>query len=154
MKSLNTYIITEIENKEIEDILKYILSLRFNEENRHKFIYNHISNFSGILEEAKKIKFQYLLGAFFKDPTNTAILFEIKKAYKETSQYDERRYYSYRMSEPINLPYGIAQTIMKECKEYPIVISSLAEKTCRLYANEKFKAVGETAKNEKWFEGN
>src|SRR3989339_20204 len=153
-KSQHIYIITEIENKEIEDILKYILSLRFNEENRHKFIYNHISNFSGILEEAKKIKFQYLLGAFFKDPTNTAILFEIKKAYKETSQYDERRYYSYRMSEPINLPYGIAQTIMKECKEYPIVISSLAEKTCRLYANEKFKAVGETAKNEKWFEGN
>ena len=153
-KSQQRYLIKEIENIDIQDILRYILCFRFDDESKHKYVYSHFSSFDGILEDAKKIKFQYLLGVFFKDPANTANLFEIKKAYKETYQYDEGRYYSYRLSESIELPYDIAKIVMNECKEYPIIISSLAEKTCRLYANEKFKAVGETAKNEKWFEGN
>ena len=41
---------------------------------------------------------------------------------------------------------------MGDCKNYPKIITILAEKSCRIKANEHLKPVGEVANNEKWFE--
>jgi hypothetical protein len=43
---------------------------------------------------------------------------------------------------------------MINCKDYPKLISSMAEKTCRQYSNEHLKPIGEIALEEKWFENN
>lgn len=152
-KSQQKFIEDEFHLNKTDDILKYIVSLRFDYESRQKYMFNHISDSSGVLEDTARIKFQYLIGIFMKDPTNKSILYDIKIAYKSINNFDEGRYYRHRFDELIEMPYEIAKTIMEECKEYPIIISSLAEKTCRLYANEKLKAVGEIAKKEKWFDG-
>ena len=137
----------------MQDEIKYILSLRFDDNNSQNFIYNNIKSFTGVLEEAVEIKFQYLINTYLREPTNINILKEIKNLYKNIYQYDERLYYRHRMIEPIKIPFEIAKTIMQDCKDYPRIISSLAEKSCRLYASEHLKPVGEIAKNEKWFEG-
>ncbi len=49
-------------------------------------------------------------------------------------------------------PYEIAKEIMVECVNYPKAITVIAERVCRLHANENLKAIGEIAKNEHWFE--
>ncbi len=155
-KSQQNCIIRELEHNNTQDIIKYIVSLRFNYKTREEYIYNHISNCEGIWENVRNMKFQYLINTFLKKP-NAKILNEVKEIYKNISchkilylQYRRR----HRFDEKIKIPYKIAVTIMKECKEYPVVISSIAEKTCRRYASEKLRAVGETAKIQNWFEDN
>jgi hypothetical protein len=41
---------------------------------------------------------------------------------------------------------------MKEPISFPWVITSLAEKACRLYANKNANIVGKTAIDKKWFD--
>ena len=41
---------------------------------------------------------------------------------------------------------------MEDSKNYPKSIVCEAEQSCRLFANENVKPVGEIANNEKWFE--
>jgi hypothetical protein len=41
---------------------------------------------------------------------------------------------------------------MADSKSYPRSIASMAEKSCRLYANENVKIVGQIANEKKWFD--
>ena len=152
-KSQQKFIIKELERNNTQDIIKYIVSLRFDYKIREEYIYNHVSNFDGIFEGVINAKFQYLIRKFMNKPS-TKILNEIKEIYKNIACHKRLYYRRHRFAEKTKMPYKIAVAIMKEYKEYPIIISSVAEKTCRRYANEKFKAVGETAKIENWFEEN
>jgi hypothetical protein len=54
----------------------------------------------------------------------------------------------------LELTYETSKMIMSNCKDYPKLISSQAEKICRLYANENLKPIGDTASLEKWFDEN
>jgi len=147
------YIEKEIKDKKDIDEIKYLLSLRFDRNNGQSFIYNNIEKYNNILQNTLEIKFQYLINAFLKEPSDTDILEELKVTYRSINQYDFRHYSLYN-KEQINLPYDIAKTIMEDCKNYPKIITVLAEKACRIYANEHLIAIGEIAKNEKWFDEN
>lgn len=152
-KMQQKYIIKEMSGKENHDGIKYILSLRFDSINSQKFIYNNINEHSENIETTLEIKFQYLISSYLEEPTNTIVLEKIKSLYRNIYQYDERHYYGLHTNKPIKIPYEIAKKIMEDCKDYPKIISSLAEKYCRSYANEHLTPVGETAEKEKWFEG-
>lgn len=41
---------------------------------------------------------------------------------------------------------------MADCKKFPKVIAVLAERSCKINANEQLKPVGEVAEKDKWFE--
>ena len=66
--------------------------------------------------------------------------------------HNYRFYYSkHYLDEKKSIPFDIAKIIMEDTKNYPGLIVYLAEKSCRSYANEQIKPVGEIAKNDKWF---
>jgi hypothetical protein len=152
-KSQQSYITTEFQKIKNEDEIKYLLSLRFDQNNGVIFIYNNIEDFNGVLANTLEPKFEYLITTFLKVPSDLKILEEIKSIYKKIKHYDVGNYH-YHSSSQVKIPYEIAKMIMLECKNYPKFIAVLAEKSCRLYANSHVKPIGEIAKNEKWFEGN
>ncbi|MEQ1587186.1 MAG: hypothetical protein ABL895_14960, partial [Cyclobacteriaceae bacterium] len=82
------------------------------------------------------------------------VLNEVKETYATAINYEENHfYYNNRFRNGIKeLPIEIANLIMAESINYPRVIASFAERSCRLYANKHVKAVGQIAKNESWFE--
>jgi hypothetical protein len=118
------------------------------------YVYRNIQKYTGLTENANRQKFQYLLVSFMKDPSNSSLLSEIKSLYKETQTYDEGRTLRQRQNEFFKMPYSVAIQIMKECKEYPRLISAAAEGVCRKFANENARLVGEVAREGKWFQDN
>lgn len=144
---------TLLESENISDEVKYALSHRF-DNNKEKFIYNNIEKNTGVFLNTVEIKFKYLVNKFLANPKNEELLDEIKKMYQNIYLYDERHYYEYNNNDVIKIPLKIAKTIMSNCKDYPKIISSLAEKTCRQYSNEHLTPIGEIANRVKWFENN
>ena len=154
-KTQQEYLKGELQSKNNHDEIKYLLSYRYdNYYVRQKYIYENIKKDSGILERIVDDKFQYLVDTYLKEPANTDILKKIKILYPKIHQSYDRHYYARQTNEPKNIPYETAKTIMQDCKSYPIMISSLAEKSCRQYANEHLTPVGKIANKEKWFDGN
>lgn len=144
----------DIFEKNIEmDLLIYLLSFRFEEFERKKYIYNYVKYPKVDTRQIAEIKFEYIVYAYLENTRNTNLLDEIQKSYKYIQQFDERHfYYRRRNGYEKKIPYEIAKKIMKNCNDYPRVISSLAEKACRNYANKNLRPVGEVAKNCNWFE--
>jgi len=140
-----------LNDQECSDEIKYILSCRFEERMGEKIIYKYIKNVNKKLEKTIEIKFEYLVRKYLSDPKDLVTLQEIKQAYSKIFFYEERHYYSLNQNNPTKMPYEIAKQIMSECKDYPRIISSLAEKTCRVNANKNLKLIGEIAHAEKWF---
>lgn len=68
------------------------------------------------------------------------------------TEYISHLYFRFQNDNNIKIPIDIAKNIMNDSKSYPIVIASIAEKSCRLYANKNVKAVGKIAKEKKWFD--
>jgi hypothetical protein len=141
------------EGKSSEEI-QYILSQRFENSNKEKFIYNNITKNTGVFKKIEEIKFEYLVNKFLINPKEESLLYEIRDMYKNICFYNERHYYGYESNEGSKIPLNIAKIIMENCKDYPKLISSIAEKKCRQYSNENLKPIGEIAKRENWFESN
>ena len=136
------------------DEIKYILSLRFEDLSSQKYLYKNLEKYTGVLANFVEKKFKYLVRTYLEKPTEITILEEIEILYKHISDYDEKYYFRNNSDDSIEIPFEIAQKIMKNRIAYPRIICSFAEKSCRLYANEHLKPIGEIAKVEKWFEGN
>lgn len=149
--SQQVFIEREISMKRNQDELKFILSLRFEDANGQKFVYKNINKSTGVLERTIEVKFRYLIQSFLKNPVDASILNKVKLLYRDLNHTGDRYHYSNRGNEEVKIPYETAKLIMRDCKEYPRIISSLAEKSCRLYANEHLTPVGAIAKKEKWF---
>ncbi|MDR2979779.1 MAG: hypothetical protein LBV02_05000 [Bacteroidales bacterium] len=87
------------------------------------------------------------------------ILNEIKEYYTSFSYCDIDDEYLFHpflqyhhIESDVNIiPVDIARNIMNEPKSYPRIIASIAEKYCRLYANENMKIVGKIANENNWF---
>jgi hypothetical protein len=92
---------------------------------------------------------QYLIKS-----NDKSILQEIKGIYSTFVKYGKRYmpYHRYYQNEEFKIPIEIAQEIMLESKNYPRIIASIAERSCRLYANKHIVAVGQVAQDEKWFD--
>lgn len=144
--------VLESENS-IEEV-KYILSQRFDQNNKDKFIYKNIKKNTGVFQKAIEMKFEYLVNKFLVNPRDEILLNEIKEMYKSIPFFDERHYFRFRSNGDTKIPLETARLIMSNCKDYPKLISSMSEKMCRQYSNEHLKPIGEIALEDKWFVNN
>lgn len=144
-----------LKNKENFEIMKYLFSLRSAEKNRIDFIYSSIKNIpEPIFDEIVEIKYEYLVKKFIDEGNDFLILEEIKKYYTQMpfSNFNAIYYSSYYLENVTPMPLDLARKIMESSILYPRLIVSLAEKSCRQFANKNVKAVGRIAEVEKWFD--
>lgn len=142
-----------LKNNKLTSRFMYLFSLRLDDSARSEFVFKHMKDQYNDIAQVREMRFRYAMEHYLNYPDNTLLLSKIKEYYENINRYDERLYFrAFHHSEMIKIPYEIAKKIMEDCKNYPILISLLAEKACRLYSNEHQKPVGETAKNEHWFE--
>jgi hypothetical protein len=129
----------------------YLLSLRIEGEDRFKFVYENISDYTGVLRPVIRVKLDFMINLFMKTPNDTKLLLEIKEVYKNVNNYDDRFSRLRNSEESIEMSFEVAKEIMANCKDYPKSISSMAERSCRIYANSKLIPIGKIAENENWF---
>jgi len=146
----------ELKDSNASYLSKYLVTCRFPDESQEKFIYMYIEDYSEDFLDIVELKLEYLINKFLSSSSkDNSILEEIKKVYSKVKRYDSRYYYMrrhYYAKESIDVfPVEMARKIMEECKKYPRLISSLAEKSCRLYAHKELRPVGNIAQEEKWF---
>ena len=142
-----------VERENISDEVKYLISFRFPRENRGLFIYKHINENLGFINRILDIKLEYLVKNYLASPYNYDLLQEIKEIYGRTSTFNERVFlYRFLSDVTPEIPYEVSKEIMENYMKYPRVIASFAEKSCRIYANERIKPIGKIAKEENWFE--
>lgn len=152
-KPQKEFIFSKVEEEIQSDVFKYFISLRIDAQSRNKFVYENITSNPKFIEEIAEAKLCYLVDEYLSNPSDVRMLNRIKSLYAESTLYKMNSYYLHHLSRKnITIPFDMAKKIMSDCKSYPKRISMMAEKSCRLNAYDSFKAVGETAKTDKWFE--
>jgi len=143
-----------LSKENISDKLKYVILHRFGEGDKQRFIYLNIKNCQDVSEEITELRLNYLVELYLNKSNDRSILQEIKDIYSTFIKYGEHYmpYYHYSRNEEFKIPIEIAQEIMLESKNYPRIIASVAERSCRLNANKHLIAVGQVAQDEKWFD--
>jgi hypothetical protein len=123
------------------------------EKNRLHFLYNNIDDKGDSMYDVLNMKLNYLIERFITDTSNEILLNSIKVIYNNLDSYVERYQFNRnRYIEDIEIPLKIAREIMSNCKQYPRIIASIAEKSCTLHAVKNAIPVGEIAKKNKWFD--
>lgn len=139
-----------------EDLIKIIVGLRFSENLRNDFIYKNVHEITDcFVEELREIKFEYSINSFLNQTGDESVLDDIKKYYSLLNNYSFNDYLfhkHYYQNSTKEIPIDIAKKIMEDAKSYPRIIASMAEKSCRQYANKKIIAVGKIANDKKWFD--
>jgi hypothetical protein len=151
-KAQQTYIENEIKGKTNCDEVKYVLGQRFNDEKGEEFIFKNVRKYTGVLKKGIETKFQYLVTTFLSKPNTVSVLNEIQKIYGQVPKYERRHHRLSYGDSQITIPYGNSKTIMSDSSAFPAVLTSLAEKSCSVYANKHLQPVGKTAIDERWFE--
>lgn len=139
--------------------IQYLISCRFPQEICEEYLLYHDSNLFDIFKtDVVSAKLDSLILKYLKKTKEIDLLNEIKEHYKLSSSYYTgngqmfHKYIQMSNNENIVIPVDIAKSIMEAPKSYPRIIASIAEKSCRLYANENVKIVGEIADNDRWFD--
>lgn len=144
---------THLKFKPNSNNLKLVLSLRFSDDDRKKFIYDNFDLNSCIFDEVISLRLDYLIDKYIERPNDLPLLNELKLTYTKCKYYDKRYLYYERHRKVVTeIPIDIAKQIMANSKEYPRIIASYAERSCRIFANKNIKAVGKIAQEEQWFE--
>jgi hypothetical protein len=149
-----------IQNTSLSFELKYLICLRLPKNIRENFIYSQDNTITSIFKiDIAREKFEFLVSKYLKDTNNRIILEQIKMQYKLFSDFDITYENLYRHfirfhneSRSVRIPIDISKDIMNDPLSYPRIIASIAEKMCRLYANENVNIVGKIADKEKWFD--
>lgn len=151
-KSEQKIIENGIRENNVSANLIYLLGSRIGNERRGKFIYEFITDYSQIPENALNLKLEYLTNKFYNKPTDNGVLSEIKDCYTKIGNVDLRDYILERNRARVEkLPLVTSQIILKDCKSYPRKIVLVAEMSCKLEANKRLKPVGVIAEEDKWF---
>jgi hypothetical protein len=135
----------------IIDKLKYIICLRFEQEERAQLIYFNTDDYQD--QNILNLKLEYLIGEYFSDAKNEELLDSIKIIYHQLTNFSNK-YLFHRVHSRLEttiIPLDIANKIMADSKSYPRIIASVAEKSCKSYAFQNTVAVGEIAKANNWF---
>lgn len=158
-KSQAKEMIDSLRFKSLPFEIQYLISARFPTKMREEFLFIQDENKPTIFNsDIIKSKFESLISKYVKNVKNVKLLEEIKACYELFPNCDINYTYMYHRylrlddSERTLIPIDIATSIMKSSKFYPRIIVSLAEKSCRLYANENVRIVGQIANDEKWFD--
>lgn len=141
------------QGKKINEEVLYLFSYRLSNSTRTRFIYENISKSTSKLKDIDDIRLSFLIDSFLKN-NDASILCEIKITYTNLASFSEKLYNRsfYYVDDVSGLPIELAREIMMDVKSYPRMITSIAERTCRLHANKNVKFVGEIAIEENWFE--
>jgi hypothetical protein len=139
---------------------KYLFSFRLPKKTREDFICDQTNGGTSIFKvDIMKTKFESLVMKYLNNMSDRVILNKIKEHYKLFSNFDITYEYLFNRTirfhneyDSSNIPITIAKDIMKNPISYPRIIASIAERKCRLCANEKVKIVGEVASKKKWFD--
>ena len=137
-----------------------LISFRFPNEMREKFLCKQDNETSNIFKtEIVNAKFESFVRRYLENADNNNLLDQIKEYYQLLSNYDfdddyiyHRHFRRHNDREFVSIPIEIAKQIMEDSKSYPRIIASMAEKSCRLYANENVNIVGKIANDQKWFD--
>jgi hypothetical protein len=159
-KSQAKEIVDFLQSKSSPFEIKYLISYRLPSEIQKEFICSQNNDISEVFKvDIIKTKFESLINKYLKNAYNEKLLANIKEYYTLFSNCDindEYIYHRYLDTFESNnhsiIPIDIARGIMEESKSYPRAVTSIAEKSCRLYANEHLKIVGQIANDEKWFD--
>jgi len=138
----------------------YLVSFRLPKKLREYFICNQNTDKNNVFRtDIIKEKFESLVNRYMENMNDKKLLNQIKKQYKLFSNFNIDYEYlynqfirQYHRNDFNNIPINIAKDIMRDPLSYPRIIASIAEKKCRLFANENVKIVGEIASESKWFE--
>jgi hypothetical protein len=133
------------------DEVKYFISLRFNRRDG-SFVYENVKNAYGSLSIINEENLGHLITQFFYNSHDQDILSKIKELYPKVKTMSNLRYIAYSVRNTAVMPYELAKTIMENPKEYPQIISTAAERSCRRHAIENLMPVGKIAEVERWFE--
>lgn len=147
--------ITFLKGSNSNEMFNYMISFRLSESTRDEFIYKEIGGESNLLsDEIYEVKFDYLVGEYFRNPNDIDLLNRIKEVYSALPNFSFHDYIFYRHyhENKVIIPYEISKNIMADAKSYPRIIASMAEKACRQYANREIIHVGKIANDEKWFD--
>lgn len=136
--------------------LKSLLSFRIPYKRRENFLYNNKFDENDAINFFSEGKLNFLIEKYLRDTSDKKILNEIKTHYLSSDfQYTRdiifRNRYLVHQNESVRIPFDIAKEIMCQSKNYPRIISYIAEKSCRSHANQEIMAVGEIAKRNDWF---
>lgn len=136
----------------VSDETKLLLSTRGEQHERMKFINKNITTYTAKTAEAASISLEYLVYDYLQSPKDTDKLMKVKTAYKSnTNIVKSNIFYSYHIKDRVQIPLDLAKQIMLDPKSYPRLIGSIAEKSCRQYANKNVVPVGRIAEEMGWF---
>jgi hypothetical protein len=145
------YIEKTFELGTMSDKLKYIICLRFEPQDRAYLIYWHTDDFDD--QNILNLKLEYLIDKYFNKTDDEDLLQSIKDIYHRITMFSNKYLYrSQNRLEGTIIPLEIAKKIVTDSKDYPSIVASIAERSCKSYAFQHTVAVGEIAKANKWFD--
>jgi hypothetical protein len=122
---------------------------------RGKMIFDHLSS-EGVLDSSlNSERLEHIIQVYFSDTSNEDILGKVKDVYRNVTKIDKQffRYgYHLRYGKDLRIPIRIAEIIMSDSREYPWIVTAIAEKSCRDNANSILIPVGTTAVMNGWFD--
>jgi hypothetical protein len=102
-----------------------------------------------------EFQLHFLIEKFYLEPKNKNLLLQIKDIYSRITVFRVKHLYSphhINLREKKMIPYKVAKKIMKKQKEYPRMIVSEAEISCKRHAEKNITPVGIIAIKQKWFD--
>ena len=142
----------EISKNKVSFKLIYLLSIRLKNEKRGEFIYNFITDYSKIPQDALNLKLEYLSHRLLEESTNKSILSEIKDCYAKSQDINTLNHIlQTRNYNTEKLPLVTSQTILNNTKSYPRNIVAVAKMSYESEINKKLKTIGKIAKEDGWF---
>jgi hypothetical protein len=149
-----------LKSKSIFSDIDFLIACRFSSETRKSYICKQNEKISNVFtSDVVRIKYESLLSRYLDDVENIKLLSEIKDRYVLFSNCDidneylfHRFFRHYIESDKGIIPIEMAKSIMEDFKSHPRIIASMAEKSCRLYANENVNIVGKIANDDNWFD--
>ena len=125
--------------------------MRFGGLNSYRYAYHNIKKNGRAASQIADERMDYLIEEFMNAPSDE-LLEEVKRCYFEWSSISDGRTYYPSPRERLIIPFHIAQKIMKSPISYPAIITSEAEKSCRIHITQNLKPVGLIAQEQNWFE--
>lgn len=144
----------KIQTNKFSQKLIVLISQRFARDFKSVIIYNKIEGeiINGV--DLSEMKLEFIIQKYLDNPEDEKLLENVKTLYASSTEASRTDQFYYRRARHsrFKIPYESAKKIMESPIEYPRIISSLAETSCRHFANLNIKEVSQIAKEEKWFE--
>ncbi|NTW33179.1 MAG: NACHT domain-containing protein, partial [Bacteroidetes bacterium] len=137
-------LVSAMKNNIVSSRFRLLVSFRFKEKERDIYVYKELLPFSPVADYINSMKLLYLIEEYIRDFSRVDLLNEIKDSYKAMKRFDYKLflYINRYIKNKASMPFEAAKVVMSSPKEYPRLIASIAENTCRVNANISCVPVG------------